>query len=972
MNTRIRFIFLLLILPTFAAAQRKVEAEKVHATETLSIGKNAARHNFTGATDTIDAGSTHQQIPTAKSVWDLLSGLGGGGGSVETDATLSGDGSGGDPLSWNGAFVDGPLTGNGLNATPLDVLNLGITEQYIGAAAVTSSKIRDTTIVTQDIKDAAITAGKIAANAIDSSKVCAGCISITDLGQHGAASGQVLKWNGTQWAPAADASGSGGDDWGVQVVETDATLAGDGTVGTPLKVDTSLIATISDINAATSRAWAKGIIGTPIYLPALSDQMFHNATLMIKEDTLHRWYHAAGTYNTTEVGLYIKHNSTGTSQAPAIHIRHYGPGTGNTNQNAPMITMELDSFSAPQSVPFTMNMNYVDAASVAGDNTVFNMGLNINKQGSSYRAGEPSSVMQFESKYAAASGNDQEWWVGFNGADGSAIRPFYTTSNRADNTGSVASVSANTIYFSTGLPATNKGVWSTDELIVQNPSTNGHSNLRIQGSGTGSSILRMRRPGDGSVYNMLSVANGTTYAQLSDSYLDVKLGADVFSLDHSNFGNAIISARYNSGSPNDTLDFGHYPGFGENYASHSNYRFTLSDGAAIYFGVYGNTIGNYGALGQTNANDIFLHTGKAITTTEVALGVDRSTGNVGISKIISDIDSDAALQVGGKVQVDDFSGTGAQLVARTSTNTLSDLIVGVGLAISGDSLKSTVTGGVSDHGALTGLSDDDHTQYPLLAGRSGGQSLTGGTASGNNLTLASTSNSTKGALLLGIDGSKTVVGNSAYFRGDLVPSALSGNTDDYNPAGLDTASTLRISASAAYNLTGIQGGADGRILYVYNIGEYTITLKNNTTSTSAYRFLITGDVSLRPGDGITLQYDATASKWRSPGMTVRAGSQPPASETIQSSGFTAVLRTIHAVDCSGGTISVTPPSSPGIGDRFAISDAAAASSTNNITINFSGSSQKLYGTVQNYVININGGYAEFIYMGSTTGWIATK
>jgi hypothetical protein len=34
------------------------------------------------------------------------------------------------------------------------------------------------------------------------------------------------------------------------------------------------------------------------------------------------------------------------------------------------------------------------------------------------------------------------------------------------------------------------------------------------------------------------------------------------------------------------------------------------------------------------------------------------------------------------------------------------------------------SGGVTDHGALTGLTDDDHTQYLLLAGRSGGQTLT--------------------------------------------------------------------------------------------------------------------------------------------------------------------------------------------------------------------------------------------------------
>jgi len=56
---------------------------------------------------------------------------------------------------------------------------------------------------------------------------------------------------------------------------------------------------------------------------------------------------------------------------------------------------------------------------------------------------------------------------------------------------------------------------------------------------------------------------------------------------------------------------------------------------------------------------------------------------------------------------------------------------------------------VSDHGNLTGLADDDHTQYALLAGRASGQTLIGGTASGEDLTLQSTSDGTKGYIYLG-------------------------------------------------------------------------------------------------------------------------------------------------------------------------------------------------------------------------------
>jgi hypothetical protein len=44
----------------------------------------------------------------------------------------------------------------------------------------------------------------VRANVIDSLNVATGALSVTDLGQHGASSGNILKWNGTQWAPATD------------------------------------------------------------------------------------------------------------------------------------------------------------------------------------------------------------------------------------------------------------------------------------------------------------------------------------------------------------------------------------------------------------------------------------------------------------------------------------------------------------------------------------------------------------------------------------------------------------------------------------------------------------------------------------------------------------------------------------------------------------------------------------------------
>lgn len=62
---------------------------------------------------------------------------------------------------------------------------------------------------------------------------------------------------------------------------------------------------------------------------------------------------------------------------------------------------------------------------------------------------------------------------------------------------------------------------------------------------------------------------------------------------------------------------------------------------------------------------------------------------------------------------------------------------------SGAFVATALSAGVTDHGALTGLTDDDHTQYALLAGRAGGQTLYGGTNANDDIIIHGTSNATR-------------------------------------------------------------------------------------------------------------------------------------------------------------------------------------------------------------------------------------
>jgi hypothetical protein len=69
--------------------------------------------------------------------------------------------------------------------------------------------------------------------------------------------------------------------------------------------------------------------------------------------------------------------------------------------------------------------------------------------------------------------------------------------------------------------------------------------------------------------------------------------------------------------------------------------------------------------------------------------------------------------------------------------------------VHGDNALFTIVPSNIDHGSLGGLSDDDHSQYFLLAGRAGGQVAKGGTGASDTLRLYGTSASSSYAELSG-------------------------------------------------------------------------------------------------------------------------------------------------------------------------------------------------------------------------------
>lgn len=152
--------------------------------------------------------------------------------------------------------------------------------------------------------------------------------------------------------------------------------------------------------------------------------------------------------------------------------------------------------------------------------------------------------------------------------------------------------------------------------------------------------------------------------------------------------------------------------------------------------------------------------------------------------------------------------------------------------------------------------------------RLGGQALVAADIAGEHLvryTLASTRWELLNPSPLSAKSIAGLLDAQQDFRlsGDISPSQITSNQNDYSPTGLSTATVLRLTSDASRNITGIAGGADGRVLVLFNVGSFDIVLKDASgSSTAANRLAFGADLTISASKSVTLQYDSTSSRWR--------------------------------------------------------------------------------------------------------------
>ncbi len=283
-------------------------------------------------------------------------------------------------------------------------------------------------------------------------------------------------------------------------------------------------------------------------------------------------------------------------------------------------------------------------------------------------------------------------------------------------------------------------------------------------------------------------------------------------------------------------------------------------GAQGIQGIQGAT-GATGAAGATGPQGAKGDTGDTgVVSATAPLTYNATTKTVALTLPLSKTDISGLATVAGTGSYNDLTDKPSAYSLPTASDTvLGGVKIGSGISIDGSGVISASSGYTLPNATTSTLGG-------VIVGTglgvtSGTVSVSYGTSSGtaaqgNDSRLSDSRTPTTHA------SSHQTGGSDAIAPTVASPSQITSNQNDYAGA---TADINRLSSDAARDITGFSGGADGKTLVLVNVGSNTITLKHqSTSSTAANRIIVpwAADYILAADGAAVLVYDNTTSRWR--------------------------------------------------------------------------------------------------------------
>ena len=201
------------------------------------------------------------------------------------------------------------------------------------------------------------------------------------------------------------------------------------------------------------------------------------------------------------------------------------------------------------------------------------------------------------------------------------------------------------------------------------------------------------------------------------------------------------------------------------------------------------------------------------------------------------------------------------------------------------------------------------------------------------------------AIYKNIDNDRVGIGSTLPSTLLDVAGTISGN--DANISGIVTASSISVTDINSSGIITASGG--------FGIGISSSGGVITSGPIKTLNFVGAGNTFSVVGDRVDISISGS-------GGGGGGGSNP---WTRKTANYTAVAGDQLIADTTGGTFTITLPSSPSSGDSVKVADGGDWAS-NTLTIDRNGSN--IEGSTDNFVLDIRGIVVEFVYEDATDGW----